>query len=36
MCRYGYVKNDQNQSKTDKNEHENGKMSKAGAGEAKK
>ena len=35
MCRYGYVKNEQKQDKTDKNEHENGKRSKAGAGEAK-
>jgi hypothetical protein len=35
MCRYGYEKNERKQSKTDKNEHENGKRSKAGAGEAK-
>ena len=35
MCRYGYVKNGQKQSKTDKNEHENGKVLKAGAEEVK-
>jgi hypothetical protein len=34
MCRYGYVKNEQKQSKTDKNEHEIGKRSKTGAREA--
>jgi hypothetical protein len=28
MCRYGYVKNGQKQSKTDKNEHEIGKGQK--------
>jgi hypothetical protein len=28
MCRYGYVKNEQKQSKTDKNEHEIGKGKK--------
>ena len=35
MCRYGYVKNERKQAKTDKNEHEIGKRSKAVAGEAK-
>ena len=36
MCRYGYVKNERKRSKTDKNEHEIGKKSKAVAGEAKR
>ena len=32
MCRYGYEKNGQKHTKTDKNEHENGKRSKAEPG----
>ena len=32
MCRYGYEKNERKQSKTDKNEHEIGKRSKAEPG----
>ena len=35
MCRYEYVKTERKQAKTDKNEHEIGKRSKAVAGEAK-
>ena len=35
MCRYEYVKTERKRSKTDKNEHEIGKRSKAGAGEVK-
>jgi hypothetical protein len=36
MCRYEYVKTERKQAKTDKNEHEIGKRSKAVAGEAKR
>lgn len=34
MCMYGFVKNEQKQDKTDKNEHENGKCQKPKPGKS--